>query len=208
MERRKYTMRRKLLFFVAMILGTTGCSNDQIKATSDELQMIQDKIIKYDTIHGVQENYAFNYVDEENGLVVVGLLNNSLEAQEKFKKDVVDSNFVKFVQSDEFVDEASNYMQDKSAFIRTYHILNVAESNDTNYIYLTIRQFQEEEVQTIKVKRSLCPDIIEGKDYEFTIKPNYECKDNLLSIFSHSNVLAIEATNKIGLEQIQDDLPK
>ncbi len=95
---------------------------------------------------------------------------------------------------------------DLKEFIRTYHILNVAESNDSNYIYLTIRQFQDEEVQTVKVERKLCPNIAEGKNYEFTIEPNYRLEDNILSIFNNSTILSIKETNKMGLEQIQDPI--
>lgn len=38
-------------------------------------------------------------------------------------------------------------------FIKTYNILNMIDSNDENYIYLTIRQFQEEEIKTVKVEK-------------------------------------------------------
>ena len=55
-------------------------------------------------------------------------------------------------------------------FIKTYNVLNVADSNDENYIYLTIRQFQEEEVKTVKVQRNLANGIEITKDYEFTFR--------------------------------------
>ncbi len=91
-------------------------------------------------------------------------------------------------------------------FIRTYKILNIAESNDEKYLYLTIRQFQAEEVQTIKVERKLCPEIEEDNNYEFTIKPNKTINDNILSIFNNSEIILIEKTDKVGLEQIQEDI--
>ena len=40
-------------------------------------------------------------------------------------------------------------------FIRTYKILNIAPSNDENYLYLTIRQFQAEEVETVKISKNM-----------------------------------------------------
>ena len=83
---------------------------------------------------------------------------------------------------------------------------SLLEGANEKYIYLTIRQFQEEEVQTIKVEKELCPNIVKGKNYEFTIKPNYRMEDNILSIFNNSKILEIKETNKIGLEQIQDSI--
>lgn len=188
-----------------MILGITGCNKVKTLPKKDDLQSINSKIVEYFSNHGVgdYENFIFNYIDEEENVVVVGLVDNSKEEQENFKKNIVDSSLIKFVKGEKLGEEKKNTIE-LNAFIRTYNILNVAESNDSKYIYLTIRQFQEEEVQTIKVERKLCPDIVEGKNYEFTIKPDYRMEDNLLSIFNNSKILAIKETNKIGLEQIQD----
>lgn len=194
-----------ILLCGSMILGI-GCQNTK-KITKEDLENVNNKIIEYFQTNGVKnfENYSFNYVDEENKVVVVGLLENSENEQEKFKKTIVDSNLIKFVKGERLVDENENKNTiDLKPFIRTYNILNVAESNDEKYIYLTIRQFQEEEVQTIKVERNLCLTITEGKNYEFTIKPNSRVEDNLSSIFHNSKILEIKETNKIGLEQIQE----
>ena len=53
-------------------------------------------------------------------------------------------------------------------FTKTYLVRDITESNDSKYIYLTLRAFQDEEVFTVKVKKSLNPEIEEGKSYEFT----------------------------------------
>ena len=39
------------------------------------------------------------YVDEENGFVIVGLFDNSKEQQEWFKKNIVNSKYIKFEQA-------------------------------------------------------------------------------------------------------------
>jgi len=89
-------------------------------------------------------------------------------------------------------------------FIRTYKILNVAESNDINYIYLTIRAFQDEEVQTIKVKRKLISNP-EEEYYEFTFKTKKKIKaSSILSIYNNSKIVSITKTTKTGLEQINE----
>lgn len=198
-----------ILLCGVMVLGLTGCGNSKSEVLKKDLDSVNDKIIEYFQTNGVKdyENYTFNYVDEENKVVVVGLLDNSKEEQERFKKIIVDSNLIKFVKGEKLIDEDQNKNTiDLKSFIRTYNVLHVEDSNDSNYIYLTIRQFQEEEVQTVKVERRLCPDIVEGKNYEFTIKPNNKLEDNILSIFNNSKILSIKKTDKIGLEQIQDSI--
>lgn len=206
-------MRNKkiLTIFICsvMLFGITGCTSNKNKVTKDELESVNNKIIEYFQTNGVidYENYTFNYVDYENKVVVVGLLDNSKIEQEKFRKDIVDSDLIKFVKGQRLVDETDNKnITDLKTFIRTYNVIKVIESNDNNYIYLTIRQFQEEEVQTVKIERKLCPNIAEGKNYEFTIKPNRKIEDNILSIFNNSKILKIKETDKLGLEQIQDSI--
>lgn len=89
-----------------MILSITGCSKNK-QTLEDDLQSINNKIIDYFQTNGVEdyENYTFNYVDEENNVVVVGLLDNSKEEQEKFKKMIVDSELIQFVKGERLVDE-------------------------------------------------------------------------------------------------------
>ncbi len=197
------------LLCVSLLIGITGCGNNKKVATAEDLESVNNEIIAYFQTNGTSgyENCVFNYVDEENNVVVVGLLDNSEKEQERFKETIVDSNLIKFVKSEKLVHENDNQnSKDLKTFIRTYEILNVAESNDTNYIYLTIRQFQGEEVQTVKVEKALCPAIEEGKNYEFTLKQKRKPEDNILSIFNNSSIVSIIETDKIGLEQIQDSI--
>ena len=64
----------------------------------DELNNVNNKIIDYFTTNGVKnyENFCSNYVDEITGVVVVELLDNSIEEQNKFKRLVVDSDLIEF----------------------------------------------------------------------------------------------------------------
>ena len=70
-----------------------------------ELKEINNKIIDYFMYSNKDyDNCSFNYVDLTNNVVVVGLVNNSSEMQEEFRKKVVDSPYIKFIQG--------NFMQD------------------------------------------------------------------------------------------------
>lgn len=91
------------------------------------------------------------------------------------------------------------------SFIRTYFVLNIANSNDEKYLYLTLRQFQMEPVVTVKVLRSLNPNIEVNKSYEFTFETTYHGDlDEIDDIFEHSTLTSITETNKVGLEQINN----
>ena len=69
------------------------------------LEDINDKIEDYFMSSNPDyDNCSFNYVDLTNNVVVVGLVNNSSEMQEEFRKKVVDSPYIKFIQG--------NFMQD------------------------------------------------------------------------------------------------
>jgi hypothetical protein len=69
--------------------------------SSDELNKINNQIIEYFNKNDANyDNFSFNYVDNENKVVVVGLLENSKKEQEEFKKRVVNSNLIKFVEGD------------------------------------------------------------------------------------------------------------
>lgn len=210
---KKKFLRILLISFVIAFL--TACNTNESKVSKEDLESINNKIITYFNENNVSDynNFIFNYIDYENNVVVVGLLDNSEEKQENFKKDIADSDLIKFVKGTKYVNKNNTSEEEKTknedlpSFIRTYNILNVADSNDENFLYLTIRAFNCEEVQTIIVKRKLCPNISEGKNYEFTIKPNFSMEDDILSIFNNSDILTIEETAKTGLEQINENIP-
>lgn len=92
-------------------------------------------------------------------------------------------------------------------FTKTYNVVNVADSNDENYLYLTIRKFQDEEVKTVKVQRSLANTVEKENNYEFTFQyTNNIAEDNIESIFANTMLIAIKKTDKQGLEQVQDSI--
>lgn len=97
---------KKILFSVVLtmvlILGLTGCGK---KPTIEELNLINDKIIQYFLSEKIEyNNFSYNYVDEEEKVVVIGLLDNSKEQLEKFKKNVINSKYIKFIKSEKNID--------------------------------------------------------------------------------------------------------
>lgn len=98
---------KKVIFTIlicgVMIFVITGCGNKSGKEIKKEnLESVNNQIIEYFQTNGVEnyENFAFNYVDEENKVVIVGLINNSEEEQEVFRKNIVDSKLIKFIKGE------------------------------------------------------------------------------------------------------------
>ena len=101
---------KKTLFAVLvctlMTLTLTGCGskvetdNRVGNVSIEELNDINNKIIYYFNVNGtsIYDNYSYNYVDEKDMVVVVGLVNNSKEEKEWFKNNIVDSKYIRFEQ--------------------------------------------------------------------------------------------------------------
>lgn len=92
-------------------------------------------------------------------------------------------------------------------FTRTYLVLDISESNKEEYRYLTLREFQGEEVTTVKVNKKLMTGIVEDKSYEFNFGYLGNSREtNIKSIFENNLLLSIIDTEKVGLEQVNDNL--
>ena len=93
-------------------------------------------------------------------------------------------------------------------FTQTYNVVNVEESNDYNYLYLTVRQYQFEEIATVRVLRSLASEVLEDENYEFTFQyeyPKVELSEGTIEeIFEKCHLISIEYTNKTGVIQTQE----
>lgn len=80
-----------------MLVVITGCNNKEVGLK--ELNKINDKITEFYINNNEKAgNLGSHYVDEENKVVVVELIDNTKEEQEKFRKEIIDSEYIKFIQ--------------------------------------------------------------------------------------------------------------
>lgn len=94
--------------------------------------------------------------------------------------------------------------QSTCSFTRTYQLLHVVESNDENYHYLTLKQFQAEPVVTVKVPKDINPNIEIEKFYEFAFATTYHGQlSEIGEVFEHASITSIQETDKVGLDQLQ-----
>ena len=118
----------KKLLLIILCLLVIGCSNDKI--SNEELDAINNDIIIY-LSNNQYDNLIFNYVDYENKNVVVGLLDNSVEKQKDFKEKIVDSKYIKFVQSEAMNDD-----------IKKEYTINIPNIDDiTKVVINTMSQY-------------------------------------------------------------------
>ena len=153
---------KKTLFAVLvctlMTLTLTGCGskvetdNRVGNVSIEELNDINNKIIYYFNNNGasIYNNYSYNYVDEKDMVVVVGLVNNSKEEQEKFIKKV-------------FIDDEAKILD----AINNQEIIKFVESKDVfegkiivaeeNYITVEVlrdsKSFKVKDKVTMKISR-------------------------------------------------------
>lgn len=93
------------------------------------------------------------------------------------------------------------------SFTRTYLVLDISASNDDKYVYLTLKMFQDEEVVTVKIDKDLVNDVVEDKYYEFQFTSIGNSSENdIQSIFKNHKLVSIQATDKTGLDQINENI--
>ena len=102
---------------------------------------------------------------------------------------------------------------DFKVFTKTYNVLSYNESNEYEYLYLTLREYMGEEVTTVKVSRALLPpELTMHENYEFTFLVDYDelsddfNENNIKDIFDECNLISVRHTNKTGVEINQENV--
>lgn len=99
-------MRKIILniLICVIFLNLTGCKIKE-DISNEKLNNINNEIINYFEKNGVEnyDNYCYNYVDEKNKVVIVGLVDNSKKNQEWFKKNIVDSKYIRFEKGEKSI---------------------------------------------------------------------------------------------------------
>lgn len=130
-----------ILFCGIVVLGLTGCET-KTNVSVEELNNINNKIIDYFQKNGTEKynNYSYNYVDEKNKVVIVGLIDNSKNEQKWFKKNIVNSKYIKFEQGE----NSKNTIINVSSIIDS--IVNNGphtSSNPFDYIKISQKEYNE-----------------------------------------------------------------
>lgn len=105
------------------------------------------------------------------------------------------------------VDDLCVKNSEKTAFKRTYQILNITDSDNEEYWFLTLKEYQVDEVVTVKVKKEINPNLKEKKSYIFEFEFNGNCiTDELKWILGNTYIVSIKPTDKIGMDATRDEV--
>ena len=97
--------------------------------------------------------------------------------------------------------------KDINTFTKTWEIVEKKQKEETGKTYITLKQFQSNEEVTVEVYNSFVYDKDINKYYEFTFQNGSNIiEDNIKSIFNNASLISVKATDKVGLDQIQDSI--
>ena len=159
-----------------------------------------------------------NYLSNNNILKVVDswnkkVLNNNngtlyYNGDYKIVKCNLDNNKNLYVGTDDMtVDDLCVKNSEKTAFKRTYQILNITDSDNEEYWFLTLKEYQVDDVVTVKVKKEINPNLKEKKSYIFEFEFNGTCiTDELKWILGNTDIVSIKPTDKIGMDATRDEV--
>lgn len=164
-------------------LGETSPNVEQLKILS--------KVLKID----------FNEIFNNRG--------NTLPVVKKYKIDTIILLIIAIIIIGLvfLINNKNNYNVNKynCSMIKTYNIVNISDSNDENYSYVTLREYQSEGVYSVKLPKTISKNLIEANNYEFTFNIN---KENVYStpseIFEKAKLININHSDKIGNEQVNE----
>jgi len=108
------------------------------------------------------------------------------------KEDINKIKGNKYYYNNDYEDKNKTY-----TFTKNFEVLNIAPSHTEEYLYLTLRDPQGKEVETVKVLRNLASNVEINKNYEFTFNSNdIELDDDIDDIFEKSNLINIKSLDE------------
>ena len=194
-----------------------NCKNTKVYAEMTDYQIISYCLDNIKINDGSSKDIV-DYLSNNNILKVVDswnkkVLNNNngtlyYNGDYKIVKCNLDNNKNLYVGTDDMtVDDLCVKNSEKTAFKRTYQILNITDSDNEEYWFLTLKEYQVDEVITVKVKKEINPNLKEKKSYIFEFEFNGNCiTDELKWILGHTYIVSIKPTDKIGMDATRDEV--
>ena len=194
-----------------------NCKNTKVYAEMTDYQIISYCLDNIKINDGSSKDIV-DYLSNNNILKVVDswnkkVLNNNngtlyYNSDYKIVKCNLDNNKNLYVGTDDMtVDDLCVKNSEKTAFKRTYQILNITDSDNEEYWFLTLKEYQVDEVITVKVKKEINPNLKEKKSYIFELVFNGTCiTDELKWILGNTDIVSIKPTDKIGMDATRDEV--
>lgn len=159
----------KISLILLIILISTGCEKVQI--TEKDLENDFNKINEYYLTNEIDDNFVFTYIDLSNNKVVVGLEENTVEEQTKFKENIINSDNIIFVSAKGYRDK--NYYESER------------EENINKCLNNVLGAYISTEESV--VKEELLSNIIDISNYNIEYSKVYKNQDNIYIIVKSNN---------------------
>ena len=180
------------------------------KELAEKLEVSPKTISKWECGNGLPDISILKKVSEILDITIEELLEGTLKNQSntlrlknnKIKYITITILFIMFIIVMYNIYLDNSIKDNNCTVIKTYYIDNIDKSNDENYLYVTLHEFQIEGTYTIKLSKLIAHDLEVGGSYEFTFKTK---KDSVIdttdTLFDNSKIINIEYTDKIGLDR-------
>ena len=206
--------QKKIANLISTIRKEKGLTQEEL---GNLLGVSSKTISKWECANGLPDITILKKISELFEITIEELLNGEVETKEKniYKNNNKIKNIILIVliplitviiiliSSKTLKKEENNTnIQNNCTVIKTYDIKNIGKSNDGNYLYVTISEYQVEGVFTIKLPKSVSEDLKKDKAYVFTFKTNKENIDESTDLlFNNSEIINIKETDKLGMER-------
>lgn len=91
----------------------------------------------------------------------------------------------------------------------TYEVNKIKYIEDNNTYNVTLKKYDDKKLYDVVINSNLAQNIKEGKTYEFNFNYSMQTflrKKDTLDVFQNLELISVNETNKIGIEQINDEL--
>lgn len=178
----------------------------------DKLGVSPKTISKWETGGGLPDISFLKRLSEIFNITIEELLEGALNKKENIgvKKNkkiifIIPIMFIIIVSITTLITNNQNKKieyKNNCTVIRTYYIDNIGKSNDENYLYITIHEYQVEGTYTLKLPKLVSGNLEVGNSYEFTFKTSESYLVTTTDrLFENSEIINLNYTNKVGNEQ-------
>lgn len=195
-------------------IGKTICKLRKIKGlTQEELGKILNvgakTVSKWECGYGMPDISILKKISEEFDITVDELLDGKIIEQDnvtikygkKLKMIIILVVIIVFIILINKYQNKEIFTENNCTVIRTYNVREIGNSNDENYLYVTLSEYQVEGVYTVRLPKTISNELEINKSYVFVFKTDDKnIYSNADILFKNSEIINVKFTDKVGMD--------